>query len=120
MFISCHNGSILNGWPITISSRSWPSIAAGDIDNDNYIDVALRDNDSVFVFRYDGSRLNGFPVYFKDEQLAHIALYDLDNDNFLEILLRETILECIDHLGNFENGWPVKLPEIPETRFFPL
>jgi len=114
VYLIAHNGSILNGWPVTISSRSWPSIAAGDIDNDNYIDVALRDNDSVFVFRYDGTRLNGFPVYFKDENLAHIALYDLDNDNFLEIVVKgNNLLNVIDHLGNFENGWPVKLPGNP-------
>jgi hypothetical protein len=117
VYLINHSGLIVSGWPVTIMSRSWPAIAAGDVDNDGRLEAVIRNNDSIFVFRDNSLALKGFPVYFKDEQLAHVALYDLDNDKFLEIIVKGNNLLCVyEHSGNVMSGWPVELPGMPADR----
>ena len=117
VYLINHSGSIVSGWPVRILSRSWPAIAAGDVDNDGRLEAVIRNNDSIFVFRDNGLALKGFPVYFKDEHLAHVALYDLNHDKFLEIIVKGNNLLCVyEQSGNVMSGWPVELPGIPSDR----
>ncbi|MFZ1322393.1 MAG: T9SS type A sorting domain-containing protein [Ignavibacteria bacterium] len=118
IYILKSDGSDLAGWPVTIvPAYTWPAIAAGDVNNDGFLDVVLRDNDSLFVFNNDGTAMSGFPVFYKDEKLNHVTLYDLNNNGYLEIIIKgSNYVNIFDHNGNQLTGWPKRLPGYPADR----
>ncbi|MBK9332999.1 MAG: T9SS type A sorting domain-containing protein [Ignavibacteria bacterium] len=112
------DGSKLNGWPITINydRAGWPAIAAGDVNNDGFLDVVLRDKDSLWVIKPDGKYLNGFPIYYPHDKLAQVALFDLNNNGFPEIItVANNYINVFDHKGNVLPGWPRRLPGFPDN-----
>ncbi|MBK8982740.1 MAG: T9SS type A sorting domain-containing protein [Ignavibacteria bacterium] len=121
IYILKSDGSDLDGWPVTIfPSFSWPAIAAGDVNKDGFIDIVLRDNDSLYIFDYKGKLLPGFPVGYSTTHLSDLVLYDINNNGFLEIVIKgDNYINIIDHNGNTVSGWPRRLPGIPDRVLSP-
>ena len=112
IYVLKSDGSDLSGWPVTVfPAYSWPAIAAGDVNNDGYIDVVMRNNDSLYVFDYLGKSLPGFPLFYSDDNLAQVTLYDINSNGFLEIIIKgKNSIAVLDHNGNMISGWPRQLP----------
>ncbi|RPI12686.1 MAG: T9SS C-terminal target domain-containing protein [Ignavibacteriae bacterium] len=107
------NGHELQGYPKGYFQMAH-DIAVGDVDNDGYIDIALRTNDSVDVLDHIGNHLQGFPLYYPTlTPVANwtsnnfINLYDLDGDGKLEIITCQyNKLAVFDYHGQMKPGWP--------------
>ncbi|MFZ1322391.1 MAG: T9SS type A sorting domain-containing protein [Ignavibacteria bacterium] len=115
IFILKSDGSDLAGWPVTnFPAYSWPAIAAGDVNNDGFLDIVLRDNDSLYVYKNDGTRMQGFPLFLEDVNLAFVSLYDINNNGYLELIIKgNNYLYVYDHSGNIVSGWPRRIPGDP-------
>lgn len=109
IYLLNENGISLNLWPVFIYDDN-SITAAGDINNDGYINVVVRSKDSIFVFDHTGNPLPGFPVYFPSGASSSLALYDLENDGNLEIITTGfNKVSVINYNGLTRQGWPVEL-----------
>ena len=106
------DGNEMNGFPKPYFQYI-EDIAAGDINGDGYIDIAVRQTDTIDVIDRNGIHLPGFPIIYKTldpsywQDLNFINLYDLDNDGSLEIITCQYgALAVFDNHGHFKPGWP--------------
>ena len=106
-------GNSIQNFPKTVSCiNSYIWIAAGDIDNDGFIDIVVK-SDSLYVFDYKGNYLPGFPMFtsssinnFGDK----LGVYNLDNDKYLEIIsIKKNIISVVNYDGSIRPGWPITI-----------
>lgn len=111
LYLVHSDGSFAENWPVNLfNTRVPPAIAAGDIDNDGFLDAVVR-AESLYVFSHDGIILPGFPVNIYHEHLPFVAIYDLDADGSLEIItVGNNRLYVLNSIGIVKSGWPVTLP----------
>jgi hypothetical protein len=98
------NGSVLPGWPVTVTAEVNSSPVIGDINGDGYNDVIvgvgwqdLSNDGGIFAFDRFGQLLPGWPVWTLDVNLgpnghsdgvfATPALADLDGDGKLDVIV---------------------------------
>ncbi len=98
------DGSVVPGWPVTVSAEVNSSPAIGDIDGDGYDEVIvgvgwqdLTNDGAIYAFRRDGQVMPGWPVVMGDRNLgpnghpdgvfATPALVDLDLDGKLDVVV---------------------------------
>jgi FG-GAP-like repeat/FG-GAP repeat len=98
------DGTVLPGWPVTLSAEINSSPAIGDIDGDGYPEIVvgfgwqdLTNNGGIAALRRDGTFLPGWPVWTKDLNLgpnghsdgvfATPVLADLDGDGKLDVIV---------------------------------
>lgn len=105
-------GQELQGFPIGFLNTIH-DFAVGDINEDGYLDIALRADDSIYVFDHNGNNLAGFPIYYPTLSVANwtprnfINLFDLDGDGKLEIITCQNgALAVFDYHGQMKSGWP--------------
>ncbi|MFZ1322768.1 MAG: FG-GAP-like repeat-containing protein [Ignavibacteria bacterium] len=108
-----NNGEMMQGFPKFVSCfSSYIWTAAGDIDNDGFLDIVVK-SDSLYVFDRNGNNINGFPIYtfISTNSLGdRISLYDLDNDGSIEIILsRKNVMTVVNNNGIIRTGWPVTI-----------
>lgn len=115
MYLIDKEGRILSGWPRLFYNTSIlapPAIfatAAGDLNNDGFIDLIVKTVDSLFAIDYRGVNLPGFGIrLFSAEFTAGaLALYDLDNNGNLEIITAtDDHIFVINSDGSIRAGWP--------------
>ena len=93
VYILKYDGTVLSGWPKTVSYWIYGPPAVGYIDGDNILDVAVGDQiasinpvDMVYAWNVNGTALSGFPVGPVKAINSQIILADLDNDNNTELM----------------------------------
>ncbi|MEO0180829.1 MAG: C25 family cysteine peptidase [candidate division WOR-3 bacterium] len=95
VFAYHYDGTPVNGWPVNIPStdkKAWiaDDIAAGDIDGDGKIEIAIRVffDDRLFVLRSNGTIMPGWPkwVGWAQDYTQTPSLADLDGDGKLEVI----------------------------------
>jgi hypothetical protein len=113
------DGSMMMNWPKFINDLGVVS-AAGDVNNDGYIDIVIRSKDSLFVFDRQGDLLTGFPIFFSSGSSTSLVLYDFNNDGLLEIITTgNNKVMTFNSNGSIVNGWPALLPGSIATRVYP-
>jgi len=86
------DGSIINGFPVTLSGVIKSTPAIGDLDGDGSKEIVIisyddTNDDSLYVFDLSGNLRTGFPVGVRYARLSSPALGDIDGDGNLEILV---------------------------------
>ena len=108
-------GNLIPNFPKKVSCvNSYIWVAAGDVNNDGFIDIIVK-SDSLYVFNYSGISLPGFPTSIPnpDNSLGDfLGIYDLDNDNYLEIILvKKNKITVVNYNGIVRSGWPVTIDQ---------
>lgn len=110
-----NDGTNLSGFPKSYLPDSYIfGVAAGDIDKDGYIDIAVRTADSIYVYNRFGTNVSGFPIYCKTNISSQnwtitnfLSLYDLDGDQKLELITGDyNKLYVFSNTGVLKPGWP--------------
>lgn len=103
-----------------LSSRTWPDLYVGDIDNDGRNEIvaghgsSLRHQGTVAVYDENGYFKPGWPKTLPDEVYS-IAVADLDNDGTMEIAAGVGVADgqsvyVYEHDGSLRSGWPQLAP----------
>ena len=112
------DGTIINGFPVTLSGVIKSTPAIGDLDNDGTKEFVVisyddTDDDSLYVFDAEGILKTGFPVGVRYARLSSPALGDIDGDGDLEIVVGGLdgieILYAFHHDGSVVQNFPVLL-----------
>jgi hypothetical protein len=119
------DGSVVPGWPQTITYLASGAPAVGDIDGDGIDEIVVtshnigsQNNGMLYAFEKDGTSLTGFPVTMPGGGTNSPALRDINGDGCAEILVaarhHPSGYMCVyDHTGAAVTGWPVTLDYVP-------
>jgi hypothetical protein len=129
VYILKYDGTILTGWPKTVSYWIYGPPAVGYIDSDNILDVAIGDQiasvnpvDMVYAWNINGTALTGFPIGPLNAINSQIILADLDNDNNTELMFDDnsTLAGKGKYLIYNHDGTPSSMSpiEVMGTSFF--
>jgi len=111
-----NNGTIINGFPISLSGVIKSTPAIGDLDNDGTVEIVVisyddTNDDSLYVFDAGGNLKTGFPVGVRYARLSSPALGDIDSDGDFEIIVggldNTEILYGFHHDGSVIQNFPV-------------
>ena len=129
VYILKYDGTILTGWPKTVSYWIYGPPAVGCVDNDNILDVAVGDQvmsaspvDMVYAWNINGTPLSGFPIGPLNAVNNQIILADLDNDNNTELMFDDNTQ--VQNKGKYliynHDGTPSSMSpiEVMGTSFF--
>ncbi len=115
-------GSIVTGWPKTISQAPSGAPAFGDIDGDGEGEIVIGTyfgSSSGFVYAYekDGSLVTGFPVN-SGYVTRSATLADLDNNGSMEIIVSKRTyptgqVSIYKGDGSVFPGWPQDISSVP-------
>jgi hypothetical protein len=124
VYVIKKDGTVLTGWPKTVSNWIYGPPAVGYIDNDNFLDVAVGDQvisaspiDYVNAWDRNGNPLTGFPIGPFNAINCQISLADIDGDNQTELVFDDNTYETGTGLGQYlaynnngtpVSGWPLK------------
>ncbi|MBI4053016.1 MAG: S8 family serine peptidase [Candidatus Diapherotrites archaeon] len=125
------DGSVVDGWPVSIPSAIFASPSVGDIDNDGNLEIVVgamgrnagewynysTDYGGIYAFDANGSLVPGWPVLKGLSFEATPALGDIDHDGFLEIAATSNYNyyagQPKTHLlranGETVSGWPQEI-----------
>jgi len=95
------------GFPIQLDDEVWASLAAGDVDNDDELELVIAGrNGTVYALNHDGSQV--FSYTAAGQIITTPTLADLDNDGYLETIISciDSKLYIIDHNGNNFPNFP--------------
>lgn len=105
-----HNGTFLDGWPVSTSGAIYSAPALADIDGDGNAEVFIGSNDRfLYGFYLDGSNIGGFPVENTNNIQGSPSVADLDGDGDLEIAVGaddNLLVMDISTAGNTAGYWP--------------
>lgn len=97
------DGSLVPGWPVSLTQYVWGSPAIGDIDGDNDVEVVCTSRNStngnagnLYAFHLDGTAVSGFPVTQTGGGTMNVCLANVAGSSALEILV---------NIRNSPNGW---------------
>jgi hypothetical protein len=124
VYVLKKDGTVLTGWPKTVSNWIYGPPAVGYIDNDNFLDIAVGDQvisaspiDYVNAWDRNGNQLTGFPIGPFNAINCQISLADIDGDNQTELVFDDNTYEtgtglgqylAYNHNGTPVSGWPLK------------
>ena len=116
------DGSIVSGWPKTISQAPSGAPAFGDIDGDGQGEVVIgtyfgSSAGSVYAYEKDGSIVTGFPVV-SGYVTRSATLADLDNNGSMEIIVSKRTyptgqVAVYKGDGSVYPGWPQNIGTVP-------
>ena len=114
LYVLDTDGNNLTGWPKRIAGSPVPAtVAIGDIDNDDSLEVVVGSWSQLLVYDHHGNMLPGFPKNYGTSQAA--TLFDIDKDGFFEIIYPSSNnnLYVFNNDGSLLTGWPQTLTEMP-------
>jgi cysteine-rich repeat protein len=94
----------------TVFSRSWPSVAMGDLDDDGDLEIVTAHADGSVRVR-DASLSELWSVTPEGSEVRSLTLADLDGDGSLEVVVgvavgSQTAVWVYEHDGTLRPGWP--------------
>jgi PKD repeat protein len=119
------DGSLVPGWPVTVTLFPDGAPAFGDIDGDGEGEIVVScrnpgtgNNGSLSAFEKDGTLISGFPVTLTGGATKTPVLADLNGDNVMEIIIEERsypdgYVGVYYGDGTTYPGFPVMLDYIP-------
>jgi hypothetical protein len=121
VYILKNDGSMLAGWPKSVSWWIYGPPSVGFINNDNVLDIAAGDQvlsaspvDYVYAWDKNGTPLAGFPIGPLNAVNNQILLGDIDNDNMTELIFDDNTSSggfgkylAYNHDGTPVSGWPI-------------
>jgi hypothetical protein len=121
VYVFRSNGSLMDGWPISVSGGMWTSPAVGDIDDDGTLEIVMGvdSTPSVYIWHPNGTIYPGWPKN-AGWVTASPTLADLDDDGDLEIIVGSTIsvgfyntaiVNIWHHDGTNVPGWPIRIQD---------
>jgi len=119
------DGSVVDGWPVTVQLYPDGAPAFGDIDGDSEGEIVVStrqpgtaNTGRLHAFNKDGSAVEGFPVMLGGGATKTPVLADLNGDDILEIILEERnypdgYVAVYKGNGTPYPGFPVMMDFIP-------
>jgi Zn-dependent metalloprotease len=114
-----HDGSLMDGWPITLPGDAdlYHSPSIGDLDNDGDLEIVYAKSNKIYVWHHDGSLVAGWPIISQSNSGMSFSIANIDGDVEPEILLTKG--KQWDKLvgdffawnndGSVVAGWPKKI-----------
>jgi thermitase len=142
LYVLHSDGSLLNGFPITLDFLDFPANTEPsiiDLNNDGKKDIIIVIDNTVYAVQSNGLPLNGFPLDISNDMLIlnGASTSDLNGDGYSEIVTMKKIthapcefstfeycsgtLYVIEHDGSIRDGFPkvlgviAKLPAIGDV-----
>ncbi len=129
MYVFHHDGTIANGWPITLNhAHCYGSPSLGDVDDDNEIEIVIGDDNisvaqdyaTLYCWNFDGSNVAGWPVNVPNswQIVCNPIIADLDGDGYVEITATSNLYETgsgegwyhgYNHDGTPMADWPIRV-----------
>ncbi len=116
LYVYRADGSLMAGWPKGFGGSGGNTFpAAGDIDNDNRLEIAFTIGAKLFLVNDSGRVLAGFPKTLAGAYANSPILGDIDNDGFAEIVVvsgtfpSNSVIQMFRHDGGAVTGWPKTL-----------
>jgi len=116
------DGSMVAGWPISISQQPSGAPAFGDIDGDGEGEIVIGSYSGstvgyVYAYKKNGSTVTGFPVN-SGYVTRSATLADLDNNGSMEIIVSKRSYPTGQVLvykgdGTMYPGWPKDIGTVP-------
>jgi len=122
VFILKKDGSVLSGWPQSVSHWIYGPPAVGYVDNDNILDIIVGDQvvsmtpvDYVYGWNKNGTALTGFPIGPLNAINDQVSLLDLNNDGHTDLMFDDNTSDVNGHGkylayqydGTPLSGWPI-------------
>lgn len=119
------DGSVVNGWPVSVILFPDGAPAFGDIDGDGAGEIVVSTRQAgtgntgrLHAFKLDGSAVPGFPVIMNGGAEKTPVLADLNGDDILEIIIEERAypdgyVGVYQGNGSAYPGFPVSLNHVP-------
>jgi hypothetical protein len=109
------DGTVLAGWPKSMTSVPASSAAVGDIDNDGIPEVVMEAYNSIYVWKANGDSVPGFPFHLPNGDVNSYSspvLVNVDGDLEREIIFGSHSLTSggfvyiLENNGTIKPGWP--------------
>ncbi len=117
-----HDGSVVEGWPVSVPEQLDSPLVVGDVDGDGTAEVAFalldfQVSDRVYLLDHQGNpHSENWPVTLPAfGEPLRLAMADVDADGTLDILVsgRMPQVFALDQFGNSLPGWPAIVPPAP-------
>lgn len=119
-----YDGSVLAGWPKTLSGAIQGAPSFGDIDGDGQGEVVIGTSSGssagfVYAYERDGSTVAGFPINH-GYTTRTIVLGDVDNNGTMEIITNKRLsgageVYVYNGNGTVRAGWPKSINHVPAS-----
>ena len=118
------DGSVVSGWPKTLSYNAQGAPSYGDINGDGAAEIVIGSANitgttgSLYAFEKDGTPVTGFPVSIGSART--VTLCDMDNNGSLEIITSKRLssageIYVYNGNGTVYAGWPKAINHVPAS-----
>jgi hypothetical protein len=111
------DGSLVNGWPFTLSDGYIENIVSADVDNDGTVEIIGTSSStnalgSAYIWKANGTVMSGWPRAPASSSNPPIIM-DIESDGNLEVAFytRNDAIAIYRNNGTAVSGWPLTLTQ---------